>query len=85
VTDAPEALTEEAARIDPPLSFHTKIVNRQKAVKQKTDLVVRRSQISLQKADRMLHFGQRKNTGDPEFKKGSMTERNNVSANLSRL
>ena len=33
LTDAPEALTEEDPRIEPPLSFQTKIVNRMRSSK----------------------------------------------------
>jgi len=47
VTDAPETMTEEDTKIDPPLSFQTKIGNKQEINKHKPDKAVRKSNISL--------------------------------------
>lgn len=47
VTDAPETMTEEDTKIDPPLSFKTKIGNKQEIVKHKPDKAVKKSNISL--------------------------------------
>lgn len=82
VADAPETMTEEDTKIDPPLSFKTKIGNKQEIQMYKADKAVRKSNISLE-GETLLKFGKRKRTTHISSKKGSLTERNNGSLNMS--
>jgi hypothetical protein len=80
ITDAPDNMTEEDPKIEPPLSFHTKIGNRQKSNRQH-DQVTKRSSINLHLAQGALNSSKiRRITSN--VRKGAMTERN-ASINMS--